>query len=157
MPKTPILDAQKRAIWNSFGSICLGSLIVAIIQTFRFLIQQAMRGENEIIQCIVMCLINCLDSMVEYFNKYAYTEIALYGKTYVNASKDAWQLLKARGFEAVINDDLTGGLVFFCGLVGAAVTALFVGGFAYFIIHDRNWGACMYTGNKLYNKFTTTH
>lgn len=42
-----------------------------------------MRGQNEIVQCIVMCLINCLDSMVEYFNKYAYTEIALYGKTYV--------------------------------------------------------------------------
>lgn len=141
MPGTPLLDAQKRAIWNSFGSICLGSLIVAVIQAFRFFIQQAMRGENQIVQCIVMCLINCLDSMVEYFNKYAYTEIALYGKTYVNAAKDAWQLLKSRGFEAVINDDLTGGLVFFIGLVGSAVTGLIVAGFAYFIINDRNWGA----------------
>lgn len=27
------------------------------------------------------------------------------------------------------------------GLVGAAITALFVGGFARFIINDRNWGA----------------
>ena len=115
-----------------------------------------MRGENEIVQCIVMCLINCLDSLVEYFNKYAFTQVALYGKTYLKAAGDAWQLLKARGFEAVINDNLTGTVVAFSGLIGACVTGLVVAGFARFVIDDRDWGAWTGIGAAIGGSFIYT-
>ena len=38
-----------------------------------------------------------IESAVEYFNRYAYIEIALYGKSYVPAARDTWRLFKDRG------------------------------------------------------------
>jgi hypothetical protein len=46
--------------------------------------------------------------LVEWFNKYAYIEIALYGKSYLPAAKDTWNLMKDRGIDALINDSLVG-------------------------------------------------
>ena len=39
---------------------------------------------------------------------YAYIEIALFGKSYLNGAKDAWRLLKDRGIDALINDSIVG-------------------------------------------------
>lgn len=41
--------------------------------------------------------------MVEYFNRYAYIEIALYGKSYITAAKDTWRLLKDRGTSSLLS------------------------------------------------------
>jgi hypothetical protein len=49
-----------------------------------------------------------IESLVEYFNRYAYIEIALYGKPYVTAAKDTWRLFKDRGIDALVNDSLVG-------------------------------------------------
>jgi hypothetical protein len=38
--------------------------------------------------------------------RYAYIEIALYGKPYIAAAKDTWRLFKDRGVDALINDSL---------------------------------------------------
>jgi uncharacterized membrane protein YecN with MAPEG domain len=46
--------------------------------------------------------------MVEYFNRYAYIEIALYGKSYISAARDTWRLFKDRGIDALVNDSLVG-------------------------------------------------
>ncbi|RUS12905.1 plasma-membrane choline transporter-domain-containing protein, partial [Endogone sp. FLAS-F59071] len=43
----------------------------------------------------------------EYFNYYAYTQVAIYGKDFCTAAKDTWTLIKDRGIEAIINDNLT--------------------------------------------------
>lgn len=39
--KNPTLASAKRAMTTSFGSNCFGSLLIAIIQTIRFLARQA--------------------------------------------------------------------------------------------------------------------
>lgn len=41
-------------------------------------------------------------------DRYAYIEIALYGKPYLAAAKDTWRLFKNRGIDALINDSLVG-------------------------------------------------
>ena len=38
MPENPTMKAAKRAATTSFGSICLGSLIIAIIKAIRALV-----------------------------------------------------------------------------------------------------------------------
>jgi hypothetical protein len=58
--------------------------------------------------CCAECLIGCVEGMVQYFNRYAYIEIALYGKTYINAAKDTWHLFMDRGVTAIVNDSLVG-------------------------------------------------
>lgn len=38
LPSNPALRAFKRATWSSFGSICLGSLIIAVIKAMRTMV-----------------------------------------------------------------------------------------------------------------------
>lgn len=39
-------------------------------------------------------------------NRYAYIEIALYGKPYLAAAKDTWRLFVDRGIDALVNDQI---------------------------------------------------
>jgi hypothetical protein len=77
-----IKDSFVRATTSSFGSICFGSLLVAIIQTLRSMVESA-RHDNDndgcaaFLLCLVDCLLQCLQGMLEYFNKFAY----IYGES----------------------------------------------------------------------------
>jgi hypothetical protein len=63
---------------------------------------------GSIIACCAACCVGCIASMIEWFNKYAYIEISLYGKAYIPAARDTWRLMKDRGIDALINDSLVG-------------------------------------------------
>ncbi|KAI5812681.1 plasma-membrane choline transporter-domain-containing protein [Pyronema omphalodes] len=113
LPKHPTLGAFKRAMTTSFGSICFGSLLVAIIQLLRQAASIAQQGEamdGNIIGCclfaVVGCILGCLQWIIEYFNHYAYSYIALYGDSYVTAAKATFNLMKDRGMDALVNDCL---------------------------------------------------
>lgn len=97
-PKGATRGALKRALTYSFGSISLGSLIVAIIQFLRQLCSAAQRSSSadgnmvgSILFCVLGCLIGILNWAVEFLNRYAFSYIALYGKSYVQAAKDTWK------------------------------------------------------------------
>ncbi|KAL8287443.1 hypothetical protein RQP46_003301 [Phenoliferia psychrophenolica] len=105
--------AFKRASTYSMGSIALGSLIVALLDLLRAglqVLQQYESGQGDTIgaaiACVAGCCVGCVASMAQYFNRYAMIEIALYGKPYVKAAKDTWNLFKDRGIDALVNDSL---------------------------------------------------
>lgn len=82
----------------SFGSISLGSLLVAIIQFLRQICSAAQRSASgdgnivgSILFCVLGCLIGLLEWAVEFLNRYAFSYIALYGKAYIAAAKDTWK------------------------------------------------------------------
>lgn len=90
--------ALRRALTYSFGSISLGSLLVAIINCLRQLCsiaQQNAASDGNIVGtimfCILGCLIGILDWAVQFINRYAFSHIALYGKPYIAAAKDTWR------------------------------------------------------------------
>lgn len=75
-----VRDSYVRSLTTSFGSICLGSLIVALIQATREIARQAREsGDNGILLCLAECILGCIESIVEYFNKWAYVYVGLYG------------------------------------------------------------------------------
>ncbi|WVQ82442.1 protein PNS1 [Cryptococcus sp. DSM 104549] len=115
LPKRANLMAFIRATTLSLGSIAFGSLLVTVLELLRLILQafqqyEAGQGDmiGSILICIAQCCLGCIQWMVEYFNKYAYIEIALYGKAYIPAAKDTWRLLKDRGIDALVNDSLVG-------------------------------------------------
>jgi hypothetical protein len=115
MPNHPTLSAFGRASTLSLGSIAFGSLIVTLLELLRMILRAAEANANAdghpveaCLACCAACFIGCIESMVEYFNRYAYIEIALYGKSYLTASKDTWRLFKDRGIDALVNDSLVG-------------------------------------------------
>lgn len=56
-----VRDSYFRSMTTSFGSICLGSLIVAIISALREMAHQLRESDDGIILCLGECLLSCLE------------------------------------------------------------------------------------------------
>jgi len=127
MPSNPTMKSLKRAVTTSFGSICLGSLLVAILQTLRAVFRSLRNARNSFLICIIDCILGMLENLLRYFNLYAFTQVAVYGKTYCEAARDTWALIHSHGYEAIINDNLIGNVLSMGALLGGIICAL-VGG-----------------------------
>ncbi|KAG7139427.1 Protein PNS1 like protein [Verticillium longisporum] len=119
-PQAATRGALKRSMTHSFGSICFGSLIVAIINFLRDICSVARQQAGAdgdliayILFCILSCLIALLDWAVSFLNQYAFAHIALYGKAYIPAAKDTWKMIKDRGIDALVNECLIGPVLSF--------------------------------------------
>ncbi|KXJ89328.1 plasma-membrane choline transporter-domain-containing protein [Microdochium bolleyi] len=130
-PKGATRGALKRALTYSFGSISLGSLLVAIINFLRQICSIAQRSEaaeGDIISSILFCCLGCILSLlqwaVEFLNRYAFSYIALYGKSYFAAAKDTWKMIKDRGIDALVNECLIGPVLTFGATFVAYACAL---------------------------------
>jgi hypothetical protein len=128
-----IKDSFSRATTHSFGSICFGSLLVALIQALRHL--QHMLRENEdfnILVCLIECLLACVQSIIEYLNSWAYTYVGLYGYSYLDAGRNVITLFQHKGWSSIISDDLAENVLFMMsigiglltGLVGLIISTL---------------------------------
>ncbi|KAH0608567.1 uncharacterized protein H6S33_001701 [Morchella sextelata] len=113
MPAHPTLGAFKRAMTYSFGSISFGSLVVAIIQLLKHLCRLSQNQQSQdgcsvgcVACCILGCLLDFIESAVRWFNHYAYSYIALYGKAYIDSAKETYRMMKDRGLDALVNDCL---------------------------------------------------
>eukprot|EP00760_Papus_ankaliazontas_P022174 PhM_4_TR18809/c1_g1_i1/m.32262 len=107
MPVNPTMKSFKRAMTSSFGSICFGSLVVAIFQLLYAICRAfASRHRRNIIALCAMCLIGILRRLIEWFNVYAFTYIAIYGDAYLTAASRAWNLITAAPCAVVFNDAL---------------------------------------------------
>jgi|AntRauTorckE5430_2_1112549.scaffolds.fasta_scaffold15675_1 hypothetical protein len=121
-----------RTMTTSFGSICFGSLLVAIVQALRQIIQMAKNNDDigQFLACCLDCLLSCIESLLEYFNKWAFVYVGVYGYSYCEAGKSVMQLFKDRGWEAVIADDLVGMALFMTsvvvGLLGAGAGVVII-------------------------------
>ncbi|KAF4962387.1 hypothetical protein FSARC_9531 [Fusarium sarcochroum] len=138
-PKDATRASAKRALTYSFGSISLGSLLVAIVQFLRQLCNAARNQEASdgsfvgyAVFCCVSCLLGLLEWAVEFLNRYAFCHIALYGKAYFPAAKDTWKMIKDRGIDALINDCLIGPVLSFGALFIAYACALLAYLYLYF-------------------------
>ncbi|KAF9139470.1 putative choline transporter, neither null mutation nor overexpression affects choline transport [Mortierella sp. GBA39] len=130
-PASPTLASAKRALTTSFGSICFGSLLIALLQTLRYILNSLRSDSDEGIQAFLAmcasCILSMLEGLFEIFNKFAFTQVAMYGKPFVRAAKDTWELIKDRGIDALVNDSLVGNVL---GM-GTFAVALLSGFFGY--------------------------
>ena len=80
------MDSFVRATTYSFGSICFGSLLVAIVQALRTLLDIARSQDDDgcnILVCLLQCILGCIEGIIEELNKWAYVYVGLYGYRYV--------------------------------------------------------------------------
>ncbi|CAM6083759.1 unnamed protein product [Calypogeia fissa] len=136
MPRMATPIALLRACTISLGSICFGSLFVPLVEApchaLRRVNEQA--GASEFLFSCVVCFLAVYETLIRYFNKMGYIQVAIYGKPFVRASKDTWDMLRAQQVDALVHDDLTSTvLVLACGL-GGSLSAL-VGGIYTFVAH----------------------
>ncbi|OQR99937.1 PNS1-like protein [Achlya hypogyna] len=126
------LSAWLRAVTLNLGSICFGSLIVAILETIEALLNMvssaAAQSGNCVAACLVgciSCIIGCIRSWVETFNRFAYAYIGIHGYSFVTAGHHVSELFAAKGWTAIVNDDLTGKVFFLGNIAVGLLTAWF--------------------------------
>jgi hypothetical protein len=99
----------KTALTYHMGSVALGSMIIALIQLLKYylmyLSKQAEKQHNKILSIIFSILayaVWCFEKCAKFLSKNAYIQIALLGKKFCSAAKDAfWLIFRNAGRIAV--------------------------------------------------------
>jgi len=125
-----VTSSVGRSCTSSFGSVCLGALIVAFIKALRAVANNARDSgdANALLICCVDCLLGCLESIVQYFNQWAFVYVGVYGYGYYEAGKNVIGLFTDRGWEVIIADDLVGNALSLVSIILGLAMAAF--GFA---------------------------
>jgi len=128
-----LVNSFIRSVSFSFGSICKGALILAVVKALRVLSDQLRDQERRnnnaagsFLLCILTCILQLLEDIIEYANKWALSYIGLYGFNYIDACKEVLSLLKNRGWDAIVTDDISSYVTFMFTLI----TGLLTGGVA---------------------------
>lgn len=121
-----------RSLTYSFGSICFGSLVQAIMTALRVIVENARNqrdnqqceGAGAILLCILECIVRLLEDIVEYFNQWAYVFVGIYGYSYLESGRKVMELFRARGWTSIITNSLVGFVLGFTVFSVAFVTGL---------------------------------
>ncbi|XP_037492889.1 CTL-like protein DDB_G0274487 [Jatropha curcas] len=139
MPPNPVMKSIRYAVTTSFGSICYGSLFTAAIRTLRWEIRglRSKIGKNECLLCCVDFMFHLVETLVRFFNKYAYVLIAVYGKSFNHSARDAWELFQSTGVEALVAYDCSGAVLLMGTLLCGLITGTCSGVWAHLKWNDR--------------------
>mmetsp|Transcript_33373 Transcript_33373/g.75396 ORF Transcript_33373/g.75396 Transcript_33373/m.75396 type:complete len:228 (+) Transcript_33373:1794-2477(+) len=131
-----VRSALQRALGPSLGSIALGSLIVALLKVAETIVRfvrdlLCTKDPEDPTQCVCFACMCCLEfvlsyirSLVEYFNRWAYTYCAVYGDGFVAAGRQVHALFARRGWDYIISDELCSLALTFTAIAIAIVAAL---------------------------------
>merc|ERR1711959_356501 len=123
---TPVVAAPlARATTVHFGSVCFGSLLVAMVETAHDVIDvMAKKGYfPECAMCCVDRVMAGIKATFEYINKYGFVQVAVHDEPFFQASKRAMSFLKYKGLTALMNDSIVATLAH----VGAVAGGLLAG------------------------------
>jgi len=100
-------------------------LILATVQALRALENQTRDNEDaRLVHCLIQCVLSCLESIIEYFNKWAYVYIGLYGYSYLDAGRNVMSLFEQKGWTVAITDDLADNVLFMMSIAIGLATGL---------------------------------
>jgi len=113
--KRTVTDAFIRAVTTSLGSLSFAGFIVAVVRALETMARQAEnkndREGNVAAMCafmIMRCILQMIGDILDYLNGLAIVRVAVYGESFCTAAKRTWQMVKYRGMDQLINDDLSG-------------------------------------------------
>ncbi|KAL8061968.1 hypothetical protein ABFX02_02G117100 [Erythranthe guttata] len=118
----------QRAMSNNLGSACLGSLFVPAIEALRIVARglNLIEGEDEFMFSCAHCCLKVMDSIFTRGNGWAYVQIAAYGKGFVKASQDTWELFSKREMVEVVDSDITSAICFLTGICSGSICTIVV-------------------------------
>lgn len=121
--------STKQACTQSFGSICMGSLLIAIIQTLQALCRAAQDDAEEegnavaaCLACVAAAILGCIEDAVQVFNAYAFSYVAIYGLSFWDAGCQVFELIESSQAECLIHYSLVDMVSFFGSLSGGLFT-----------------------------------
>lgn len=143
MPSCPIFASLGRTLRYHTGSLAFGSLILAIVQVIRVLLEyldHKLKGaQNKCAQfllCCLKCCFWCLEKFIKFINRNAYIMVAIYGKNFCTSARDAFFLLMRNVIRVAVLDKVTDFLLF----LGKLLIVGIVGIISFFFFSGRAKG-----------------
>ncbi|CAO2635884.1 Choline transporter-like protein 2, partial [Lemmus lemmus] len=140
MPAFPLFSAFGRALRYHTGSLAFGSLILAVVQIIRvmleYLDQRLKAAQNKFAKFLMVCLkccFWCLEKFIKFLNRNAYIMIAIYGTNFCTSARNAFFLLMRNIIRVAVLDKVTD----FLFLLGKLLIVGSVGILAFFFFTHR--------------------
>lgn len=140
MPAFPIFSSFGRALRYHTGSLAFGSLILAIVQLIRIMLEyldHKLKGADNkcarFLLCCLKCCFWCLEKFIKFLNRNAYIMIAIYGTNFCTSAKNAFFLLMRNIIRVAVLDKVTDFLLF----LGKLLVVGCVGILAFFFFTHR--------------------
>lgn len=130
----------KRSLTTSLGSLCFGTLIVALIKglrsTIKFMVQSLQSGSNSssplsrcsckgFVVAVLLFSLNVIERAMIYFNRYAFCYVGIQGDSFVKSSKSAMSLFRRKGWmNIMLNDDIIDFVLITSNVVIGTITML---------------------------------
>lgn len=115
---SPVTLSLKAAVTTSFGSICFGSFIVAVIRALEFTLrqmQQVAEDEGNIVVCILLVIVRsivgCVGDIMEWLNEFAYVQCAVRGLGFLESARATFALCTFSNCNLIVADSLVGSIV----------------------------------------------
>ncbi|CAD2220314.1 Plasma-membrane choline transporter, putative [Angomonas deanei] len=103
IPREKQMECFKKTMTTSFGSVCLGSILEWFAQTLYTL---AARGSGDSpLSGFCGPVLSCLESLVTYFNHYAWVSVAIDGGGYTQSAKYTWSKVQGCLLAPFFNQD----------------------------------------------------
>lgn len=99
--------------------------MVAIINAVRDFVHSSRENGDSFIACCADCILGCLEDLVEYFNKWAYVYVGLYGFSFMEAGVNVMTLFRNRGWTSIIADVMVDTLLRLLSVAVALFSGLF--------------------------------
>lgn len=123
----------KTTLTYHMGSVAFGSLIIALIQLVKYylmyLSKQAEKQHNKLMALVFSCLAYlmwCVEKCVKFLSKNAYIQIALLGKKFCYAAKDAFWLI-FRNAGRIMATALIAPVINYLGFAIITLSTVFIG------------------------------
>ncbi|XP_053095212.1 choline transporter-like protein 2 isoform X1 [Pangasianodon hypophthalmus] len=143
MPACPVFASFGRALRYHTGSLAFGSLILAIVQVIRVLLEyldHKLKGAQnkfaKFLLCCLKCCFWCLEKFIKFINRNAYIMVAIYGKNFCTSARDAFFLLMRNVIRVAVLDKVTDFLLF----LGKLLIVGIVGILSFFFFSGRAKG-----------------
>ncbi|KAM5170368.1 choline transporter-like protein 2 isoform 2-T2 [Mantella aurantiaca] len=140
MPAFPIFSSLGRALRYHTGSLAFGSLILAIVQLIRIMLEyldHKLKGADNkcarFLLCCLKCCFWCLEKFIKFLNRNAYIMVAIYGTNFCTSARNAFFLLMRNIIRVAVLDKVTDFLLF----LGKLLVVGCVGILAFFFFTHR--------------------
>uniref|UniRef100_A0A3B5MAP8 Choline transporter-like protein n=1 Tax=Xiphophorus couchianus TaxID=32473 RepID=A0A3B5MAP8_9TELE len=140
IPTFPVFSSMGRSLRYHTGSLAFGSLILAIVQIIRVLLEyldHKLKGAQnkfaKFLLCCLKCCFWCLEKFIKFLNRNAYIMVAIHGKNFCASAMNALNLLMRNLLRVAVVDKVTDFLLF----LGKLLIVGLVGVFAFFFFSGR--------------------
>ena len=126
----------KHIVTKSLGSICFGSLLVAIVRIMKTILTLIIQNLKKIratsflsyfqncLLSLFSFILSVLDRIMTYFNRYAFCYVGIFGYDFLKSSKCAIELFQQKGWSILLNDDIIDFVIYLSNLLIGIISML---------------------------------